>query len=54
MDWIATAPVFLVWCGDMRAGQRLCAMHDMPTPTTTLDTFLNTRGRLLAGPWLSS
>src|ERR1700709_439777 len=30
MDWIATAPVFLVWCGDMRRGQRLCAMHDMP------------------------
>ena len=24
MDWIATAPVFLVWCGDMRRGQRLC------------------------------
>ena len=23
MDWIATAPVILVWCGDMRRNQRL-------------------------------
>ena len=42
MDWIATAPVFLVWCGDMRRGQRLCAMHDMPHANNNLDTFLNT------------
>ena len=42
MDWIATAPVFLVWCGDMRRGQRLCAMHGMPHANNNLDTFLNT------------
>ncbi|MEI7710590.1 MAG: nitroreductase family protein [Rhodospirillales bacterium] len=42
MDWIATAPVFLVWCGDMRRGQRLCGMHDMPHANNNLDTFLNT------------
>lgn len=42
MDWIASAPVFLVWCGDMRRGQRLCAMHDMPHANNNLDTFLNT------------
>jgi len=42
MGWIATAPVFLVWCGDMRRGQRLCAMHDMPHANNNLDTFLNT------------
>jgi FMN reductase [NAD(P)H] len=42
MDWIATAPVFLVWCGDMRRGQRLCEMHDMPHANNNLDTFLNT------------
>ncbi len=42
MDWIATAPVFLVWCGDMRRGQLLCAMHDMPHANNNLDTFLNT------------
>jgi nitroreductase/FMN reductase [NAD(P)H] len=42
MDWIATAPVLLVWCGDMRRGQRLCAMHAMPHANNNLDTFLNT------------
>jgi FMN reductase [NAD(P)H] len=42
MDWIAAAPVFLVWCGDMRRGQRLCAMHNMPHANNNLDTFLNT------------
>ena len=42
MDWIATAPVFLVWCGDMRRGQRLCVQHDMPHANNNLDTFLNT------------
>jgi FMN reductase [NAD(P)H] len=42
MDWIATAPVFLMWCGDMRRGQRLCALHDMPHANNNMDTFLNT------------
>ncbi len=42
MDWIATAPVFLVWCGDMRRGQRLCALHSMPHANNNMDTFLNT------------
>ncbi|HET6239089.1 MAG TPA: nitroreductase family protein [Acetobacteraceae bacterium] len=42
MDWIATAPVFLVWCGDMRRGQRLCDLYGMPHANNNLDTFLNT------------
>ena len=42
MDWIATAPVFLVWCGDMRRNQRLCELHGMPHANNNLDTFLNT------------
>jgi FMN reductase [NAD(P)H] len=42
MDWIATAPVFLVWCGDMRRNQRLCDQHGMPHANNNLDTFLNT------------
>ena len=42
MEWIATAPVFLVWCGDMRRGRRLCELHDMPHANNNLDTFLNT------------
>ena len=42
MDWICQAPVFLVWCGDMRRGQRMCDIHDMPHANNNLDTFLNT------------
>jgi len=42
MDWIADAPVFLVWCGDMRRGQRMCEMHGMPHANNNMDTFLNT------------
>ena len=42
MDWIANAPVFLVWCGDMRRGQRMCEMHGMPHANNNMDTFLNT------------
>jgi len=42
MDWIASAPVFLVWCGDMRRGQRLCEQYKMPHANNNLDTFLNT------------
>jgi FMN reductase [NAD(P)H] len=42
MDWIASAPVFMVWCGDMRRNQRLCEQHGMPHANNNLDTFLNT------------
>ena len=42
MDWIASAPVFLVWCGDMRRNQRLCERHGMAHANNNLDTFLNT------------
>jgi FMN reductase [NAD(P)H] len=42
MEWIATAPVFLVWCGDMRRGQRLCDLHGMKHANNNLDTLLNT------------
>jgi nitroreductase/FMN reductase [NAD(P)H] len=42
MDWIATAPVFLIWCGDMRRNQRLCEQHGMQHANNNLDTFLNT------------
>jgi nitroreductase/FMN reductase [NAD(P)H] len=42
MDWIAGAPVFLVWCGDMRRGQRMCDLHGMTHANNNLDTFLNT------------
>ena len=42
MDWIASAPVFLLFCGDMRRGQLLCEMHGMAHANNNLDTFLNT------------
>lgn len=42
MDWIASAPVFLLFCGDMRRGRRLCEMHGMAHANNNLDTFLNT------------
>jgi len=42
MPWIASAPVFLVWCADMRRGQRLCDLHGLPHANNNLDTFLNT------------
>ena len=41
MPWIASAPVFLVWCADMRRGVRLCDLHGMPHANNNLDTFLN-------------
>lgn len=41
MPWIASAPVFLVWCADMRRGVRLCEMHGMKHANNNLDTFLN-------------
>ncbi len=41
MPWISSAPVFLVWCADMRRGQRLCDLHGMPHANNNLDTFLN-------------
>jgi nitroreductase/FMN reductase [NAD(P)H] len=41
MPWIAEAPVLLIWCGDMRRGQRLCALHGMPHANNNLDTFMN-------------
>jgi FMN reductase [NAD(P)H] len=56
MDWIATAPVFLVWCGDMRRGQRLCERHGMEHANNNLDTFLNTAvdGALAMGAFMAA
>lgn len=41
MPWIADAPCFLVFCGDIFRGRTACAMHDMPHANDNLDTFLN-------------
>lgn len=41
MDWIKDAPVFLVFCGDMRRGQAICAQHGVQHANNTLETFFN-------------
>ena len=41
MPWITQAPVFLLFCGDMRRGQRICAIHGRPHANNNMDTFLN-------------
>ncbi len=50
MDWIASAPVFLVWCGDMRRGQRLVrAAPEMPHANGNAQHLPQHRGRLHPG-----
>lgn len=39
--WIATAPVFLVWCGDNRRIRRICEMRGKPFANDHLDSFFN-------------
>lgn len=41
MPWIADAPVLLIFCGDMRRGQRICEMHGREHANNNMDTFLN-------------
>ena len=41
MDWIAEAPVFLLFCGDIRRGRRVCALHGRAHANDNVDTFLN-------------
>ncbi len=41
MPWIAQAPVFLLFCGDIRRGRRLCALHGRAHANDNVDTFLN-------------
>lgn len=41
MDWIAEAPVFLLFCGDIRRGRRVCALHGRSHANDNVDTFVN-------------
>lgn len=41
MPWIATAPVFMVVCGDSRRIRRICELRDRPFANDHLDAFLN-------------
>jgi len=39
--WLAEAPVFLVFCADIRRGRHACRMHGRPHANDNVDTFLN-------------
>jgi FMN reductase [NAD(P)H] len=41
MDWIRDAPVLLLFCGDIRRGRQLCALHGRAHANDSVDTFLN-------------
>ena len=41
MPWIATCPVFLVFCGDHRRLRRIAALRGKPYVNDTLDMFMN-------------
>jgi FMN reductase [NAD(P)H] len=41
MDWIKQAPVFLLFCGDIRRGRRVAALHGREHANDNVDTFLN-------------
>lgn len=41
MRWLADAPVFVVFCGDMRRAQRVSAMRGHANVNNTLDSFMN-------------
>ncbi|MDB5314245.1 MAG: reductase [Rhodospirillales bacterium] len=42
MPWITEAPVFLLFCGDMRRGQQVTALRGREHANNNLDTFMNT------------
>ena len=41
MPWIATAPLFMVLCGDHRRLRRVFELRGRPFPNDTLDMFMN-------------
>ncbi len=41
MPWITEAPVLLLFCGDIRRGRQVCALHGRTHANDSIDTFLN-------------
>ena len=41
MPWIKEAPVLLLFCGDIRRGRQVCALHGRTHANDSVDTFLN-------------
>jgi FMN reductase [NAD(P)H] len=40
-EWMRSAPHVVVFCADMRRGQRICSLRGRPHNNDNLDTFLN-------------
>jgi nitroreductase/FMN reductase [NAD(P)H] len=41
MPWIKEAPVLLLFCGDIRRGRQVCAIHGRTHANDSVDTFMN-------------
>ena len=41
MPWIKNAPLLLLFCGDIRRGRQVCAIHGREHANDSVDTFLN-------------
>ena len=41
MPWIASAPQFMIFCGDNRRTRRIAELRGKPFPNDTLDMFMN-------------
>lgn len=41
MPWVREAPVFLVFCGDVRRGRKIAAMRGYDHANDNVDTFMN-------------
>jgi FMN reductase [NAD(P)H] len=41
MPWLKDAPCFLLFCGDIRRGQRVAALHGREHANNNIDTFIN-------------
>jgi nitroreductase len=41
VNWIADAPIFMVWCGDNRRIRRVCEWKNRPFANDHLDAFMN-------------
>jgi nitroreductase/FMN reductase [NAD(P)H] len=41
MPWIKEAPILLLFCGDIRRGRAICALHGRAHANDSVDTFLN-------------
>lgn len=41
-DWMESAPLFLIFCGDLRRQRRIAELHGLAHSNDNVDTFMNT------------